>query len=144
MNSEKKERPVLVVDDERGIRETLKRFLTLKGFDVDLAENGVAALEALARKKYHVVVTDIQMPEMDGIELLREIRSGYPMTHCIVITGYVTLGNVLTCMRLGADTCIFKPFQDLDELLDAVRRAVDDLERWEEKLMKLISFKPRE
>ena len=64
------------------------------------------------------------------------------MTHCIMITGYVTMENVLCCMRLGADTCIFKPLEDMKELENAVNMAVERLKHWQIKLKTLIKMKP--
>ena len=103
---------------------------------VDTADSGKKALGLMSKKKYHVVITDIKMPRMDGIQLLRKIRQEYPMTHCIMITGYVTMQNVLDCMRHGADTCIFKPFEDLKELDVAITSAISHLNHWEIKLKK--------
>jgi CheY-like chemotaxis protein len=77
------------------------------------------------------------MPELDGIELLRKIRDEYPMTRVIMMTGYVTLENGLSCLRQGADTCIFKPINDLKEMDDAINAALSYLEHWEKKLLYL-------
>ncbi|MEA3347376.1 MAG: response regulator, partial [Candidatus Auribacterota bacterium] len=121
---------ILVVDDEKNIRDMLKRNFKFLGFQVEEASNGKEALSLMAQKRFEVVISDINMPEMTGIELLREIRKGFPMTHCIMVTGYVTMENVLCCMRLGADTCIFKPLEDMSELENAVKRAVEHLKHW--------------
>lgn len=133
---------ILVVDDEKEICEMLKRNFSFLGYDVETATGGKEALSLMREKRFEVVISDISMPEMTGIELLREIRKGFPMTHCIMITGYVTMENVLCCMRLGADTCIFKPLEDLAELEQAVQRAVDHLKHWQKKLKSLIEMKP--
>lgn len=133
---------ILVVDDEKSIRDMLSRHFRFLGYDVDTSENGKDALAQMALKRYLVVISDINMPVMDGTELLHRIRSEYPMTHVIMITGYVTMENVLSCMRHGADTCIFKPIEDMSELENAVETAVGQLNRWQEKLKALIKMKP--
>lgn len=128
---------ILIVDDEAGIRESLARHFRLDGYGADTAADGVDALAKLSGAPYSVVVSDIMMPAMDGIELLRRIKTEYPMVHVIMITGYVTLGNALSCMRHGADTCVFKPLVDLAELDEAVGAAVSILARWQNKFLEL-------
>ena len=133
---------LLIVDDEAEIREMLSRHFRLLGYEVDLAGNGREALEVLAVKRVEIVISDIMMPELDGVALLQEIRSHYPMVRVIMITGYVTLDNALACMRNQADTCVFKPLNDLTELDQAVQRALDGLKRWQRKLRDLQGMKP--
>jgi DNA-binding NtrC family response regulator len=128
---------ILIVDDEPDIRSALARRYRLKGYSVETADNGEGALTLLETKPYQVVISDIKMPRMDGIELLRRIRSEYPMTRVIMMTGYVTLENGLACLRHGADTCIFKPLEDLKEMDDAINNAVVFLQHWEKKLLQL-------
>lgn len=132
---------LLIVDDEADIRKNLCSYFKLKGFEVDAAENGVAALDILAVKHIDIIISDVKMPGMDGVELLREVRKQYPMIRVIMITGYVTLENALSCMRHGADTCIFKPFQDLNELTDAVNASAKSLDMWQKKLRELLDMK---
>lgn len=135
---------LLVVDDEEQIRHMLKRHFKFLGYEVEEAQDGLLALDLMNEKRFEVVITDISMPNMNGIDLLRSIRKGFPMTHCIMITGYVTMENILCCMRLGADTCIYKPIEDMAELENAVNRAVDHLKNWQSKLKELIKMKPEE
>jgi DNA-binding NtrC family response regulator len=139
-----KKATLLIVDDEIEIRQMLSRNFRLKGFDVELAGNGVEALAVLAEKRIDVVISDIMMPEMDGVCLLRNIRQQYPMIRVIMITGYVTLENALACMRVGAQTCVFKPFTDLGELDAEVDCALDSLRKWQEKLRVLRGMKTAE
>ena len=133
---------ILVVDDEQEIREMVQRHFRFLGFHVDTAENGLDALRIMQGKRYDIVISDIMMPEMLGTDMLREIRKQYPMTHVIMVTGYVTLDNALTCMRLGADTLILKPLEDLGELEAAVERSVAAVARWLNLLKKLQEMKP--
>lgn len=133
---------LLIVDDEAEIREMLSRHFRYLGFQVDTAADGVEAMEKLAQARTEVVISDIVMPNMDGVELLRAIQKQYPMLHTIMITGYVTMENALACMRHGADTCVFKPLEDLTELEEAVDSAVNRLKRWQEKLKMLQTMNP--
>lgn len=135
---------ILVVDDEPEICDMLTRHFRFLGYDAESASNGLDALEIIQRNPPSIVISDIKMPVMDGTELLRTIRQEYPMIHVIMITGYVTLDNALTCMRLGADTLIFKPLEDLHELENAIERAVGYISHWLDLLKELRAMKPRE
>lgn len=132
---------LLIVDDELEIQEMLCNHFGFLGYEMHRAFNGREALEKMANAKFDVVISDIIMPEMDGIDLLRNIKQQYPMTHVIMITGYVKLENALACMRHGADTCVFKPFNDLRELDGAVAAALNTLEVWHQKLKQLHGLK---
>lgn len=134
---------LLIVDDEADIRDMLARHFRFLGLAVSTAENGRVALEILRQEKIDIVISDIMMPEMNGIELLRALRTEYPMVHSIMITGYVTLDNALACMRLGAETLIFKPLEDLQLLEDAVSKSAADLRHWVDLLKKLQAMKPQ-
>ncbi len=133
---------LMIVDDEIDIREMLSRHFRFLGFEVDLAANGKEALEIMLTKRIDIVISDIMMPEMDGVALLREIQVHYPMVRTIMITGYVTLDNALACMRTGAETLIFKPLIELSELDDAVSRTLEGLKVWQRKLQDLHGMKP--
>ncbi len=133
---------LLIVDDEADIRDMLSRNFRFRGFEVETAADGVEALKILSKKRIEIVISDIMMPNMDGVTLLREIRLHYPMVRIIMITGYVTLDNALACMGNGAETLVFKPLADLTELNDAVSRALEGLKSWQQKLRDLQVMKP--
>lgn len=135
---------ILVVDDEVEICDMLTRHFRFLGYDAVSAPNGHEALEIIQNNPPSIVISDIKMPVMDGTELLRTLRHEYPMIHVIMITGYVTLDNALTCMRLGADTLVFKPLEDLRELENAVERAVSSITHWLDLLKELRAMKPKE
>lgn len=132
---------ILIVDDEEHICRMLTRHFEYLGYEVHTAGNGQAALDLLGQTKIDVVISDILMPVMDGVELLKVIRREYPMTRVIMITGYVTLENGLACLRHGADTCIFKPIEDMRELEEAVERGIAYLQHWQDKLKMLREMK---
>lgn len=135
---------LLIVDDEEHIRNSLARHFRFQGYEVDTADNGLTALEHMAKASYQVVISDIMMPKMNGIDMLKRIRKEYPMTRVIMITGYVTLENALACLRYNADTCIFKPIEDLSELNAAVEKALGFLDHWKQKLSELKNMKTDE
>jgi DNA-binding NtrC family response regulator len=128
---------ILIVDDEEEIRNSLARHYQMIGFDTRTAESVDSALQVLNHHAIQIVISDIMMPGKPGTELLRVLTDSFPMIRAIMITGYVTLDNALTCMRKGADTCIFKPFNNFKELDDAVERAYQWHIRWQSKLNEL-------
>ncbi len=125
---------LLIVDDEEYIRKMLSRHFTYLGYGINLAENGLAALEVLTQKRIDVVISDIKMPKMTGVELLRVVRTEFPMTRVVMITGYVTLQNALDCMENQADDVVFKPLTDLGELETAVDHSLSRILNWRRKL----------
>jgi UDP-3-O-[3-hydroxymyristoyl] N-acetylglucosamine deacetylase len=116
---------ILVVDDEAQIRTTLRGVLSDEGFDVVEAENGRAALEMLARQAPRLAIVDVWMPEVDGIELVQQMRSRAPAVPIIVISGHGTIETAVRVIRDGAFDFLEKPFQ-LDALLRVVGRALDE------------------
>ena len=133
---------LLIVDDEEEIRSALSRHFRFKGYSVLTAGNGSEALAVMSSNNIDVVISDIVMPIMDGVDLLRALRNDYPMVRTIMITGYVTQENVLACIRHDAETCVFKPWQDLSELETAVTSAMDRMKNWRRKLKYLLDIKP--
>jgi len=118
---------VLVVDDEEFERETLGEMLRREGYEVEEAADGLEALEKLKRSMFHVVVADIKMPRMDGMELLREIIRRGMETKVILITGYADLRDAVEAMSMGAFYYLEKPVKD-EQLKGLVRRAVEHVE----------------
>ena len=119
---------VLVVDDELIIHESLKKTLVREGFTVDSAFSAKEGLALLSRESYELILSDLMMPEMDGLEFLREIQRAEYKIPIIMITGYPTIRTGLTALRLGAADYLPKPFTR-KELLAPVRRALRGKER---------------
>lgn len=115
---------ILVVDDEVGIREGCRRVLVPQGFEVDVAENGPAGLRKLRESRYDVLLLDIMMPGMSGMEVLRQARQIDPDLICIIITGYATVELAVQAIREGAHDFIAKPFS-ADLLLQVVGRELE-------------------
>jgi response regulator RpfG family c-di-GMP phosphodiesterase len=115
---------VLIVDDEPQLRRVLSRLMMSDGFEVDEATNGREALTALQRRQATLVLSDLYMPEVDGMELLREVRATYPDTAVIMITAVTDVSTAVHCLSLGAMDYITKPFH-LEEVRARVRQALE-------------------
>jgi DNA-binding NtrC family response regulator len=105
------DKTVLVVDDERSARDLCKEILRGQGFRVETAESGVRALEILEGGEIDIVLTDVRMPGMDGIDLLKTIKSKFGETDAVVMTGFGSIPAAVEAMKLGAHDYITKPFK---------------------------------
>ncbi|MEL7586030.1 MAG: sigma-54 dependent transcriptional regulator [Prolixibacteraceae bacterium] len=115
---------ILVIDDERSIRNTLKEILQYEKYDVDLAEDGAQGLEQMSRNEYDIVLCDIKMPGMDGIEVLEKIQASFPDTPVVMISGHGNIDTAVESIKKGAYDYIEKPL-DLNRLLITIRNAMD-------------------
>jgi two-component system response regulator MprA len=113
-------RRILVVDDESAVREAIRAGLEFEGYQVDMAADGLGALEQIAKGTPDVVILDVMMPGMDGLTMLRRLRSVDPAMPVLLLTARDTVGDRVTGLDLGADDYLTKPF-DLDELLARLR-----------------------
>ncbi|HTY44980.1 MAG TPA: sigma-54 dependent transcriptional regulator [Patescibacteria group bacterium] len=130
---------ILIVDDEPLVRHSLSELLTLEGYTVTTAANGKEALEYLKQYTTDLVISDIRMPEMDGVELLRHIKLNYNDTQVILITSYGSIENAVEAMKEGAFDYITKPIIDseiriLIQRLIRQRQLVDENISLKEKL----------
>jgi len=125
---------VLVVDDEPEIVMALQVHLELQGYDVDTALSAVDALVKVKEKSYDLVLTDINMPEMDGIELLEKIKAESGNTLVVMITAYTSMMKVLSSRLYGASDYILKPFGDLKEVDLVITRCAEAVMRWQDVL----------
>ena len=101
---------ILVADDEKHYMELFERLLQKSGLNVSLAKNGKEAVNLLNRKFFDIVLTDLNMPEKDGFEVLNAAKEANPDTHVIIITGYATLESAIKAVKMGAYDYITKPF----------------------------------
>ena len=115
---------ILVVDDEDGARSGLEKLLRMEGYDVDSAPDGMLALERANDRVPDVVVTDLKMPKMDGLELTAKLRAQYPGLPVIVVTAFGDVASAVAAMRQGAEHYLVKPL-DFDELHVAIDRAIE-------------------
>ena len=116
---------VLVIDDESVICDACDLVLTEKGHTVDYCKTGKTGLLAIERGAYDVILLDMKLPDIDGMEILETIRTEMPASYVIVMTGYATMTNAVQAMKLGAAEYLAKPFTD-DELIEAVEKALID------------------
>ena len=148
---------VLVVDDEGAIRYSVSKTLQRVGYTVNEAASGEEALEAMKKDRYDVVLTDIRMPGLTGVELLKRIKEVAPDAIVILMTGYASLGTAVEALRLGAHDYLIKPSSSQDirqsvargverarnlkrrrALLDAIRSNVSELTRTDADVVKNI------
>jgi DNA-binding response OmpR family regulator len=115
---------VMIVDDELDFLETIVKRLRARSIDVTGVESGIKALEVLEKVSPDVIILDVKMPGMDGIETLREIKKKKPLTEVIMLTGHASVESGIQGMQLGAFDYVMKPVA-LDELLEKVRQAYE-------------------
>jgi len=113
---------ILVVDDEPGIRDLLSYELGSCGYKVVTAVDGVEALEKFRREKFNIVISDIKMPRMGGLELLDAVKKINPGVEVILSTGYGTIETAVSAMKKGAYDFVQKPF-NLDEIFAIIRES---------------------
>jgi putative nucleotidyltransferase with HDIG domain len=115
---------ILVVDDEEVIRDILADFLAMEGFEVRTVPNGAAALVELSLSAFDLVLSDLKMPQMGGIELLDAMAQHAPQVVTIIMTGFGTVETAIDAMKRGAYDYIMKPFK-MEEVVHTVRRALE-------------------
>jgi DNA-binding NtrC family response regulator len=114
---------LLVVDDEAVIREGMRRILATAGYHVEISASGRTAIEKIQEQDFDVVITDLKMPGMDGIEVLKTIKILQPEVPVIIITGYSTVDTAVDAMKNGAFDYIAKPFTS-ELILDKLHKAI--------------------
>ena len=125
MTTSNEERPrVLIVDDEKFIRDILADFLGMEGYVVRTAEDGQAALNELTNAHYDLVISDLKMPRMGGIELLEQIGHAAPNALTVIMTGFGTVETAIDAMKRGAYDYILKPFK-VEEVIHVVQRGLE-------------------
>jgi len=124
---------IMMVDDEERFLSTTKKLLAKKGYDALTATSGKEALELLAAQTVHVVILDVKMPGMDGMETLQEIKQRFPLVEVIMLTGHATVESAVEGLKAGATDYLVKP-TDIDELLEKATEAFEKRKRLEEKI----------
>ena len=114
---------ILVVDDEPVVNQSCRRVLTEAGFEVQTAQSGREGLSRACTQEFDLVITDLKMPDLDGMNLIRSLRKQRPNTAIVVITGYGTISSAIEATRLGVAQYIEKPFTP-EELSRAVNGAL--------------------
>ncbi|MDA9333634.1 response regulator, partial [Polaribacter sp.] len=122
-------RKILIIEDEAAIRRVLKKIISEEneGYEVEEAADGLQGLEMILNNDYDLVLCDIKMPKMDGVEVLEKVKKVKPEIPILMISGHGDLDTAVNTMRLGAFDYISKP-PDLNRLLNTVRNALDKKE----------------
>ncbi|MBI5100471.1 MAG: sigma-54-dependent Fis family transcriptional regulator [Nitrospirae bacterium] len=115
---------ILVIDDEDIVRTSCSRTLSPEGYEVKLVKSGFDGFKLLEEEQFDIVLTDLKMPEIDGIEILRRIKEKWPEVEVIIITGYQTVDTAVKSIKLGAFDYLEKPFTP-DGLISSVTKAMD-------------------
>lgn len=115
---------ILVIDDERSIRNVIRELLEIEGHTVKAAENGVQGLEMISSEPFDLVISDIKMPEMDGIDLLGKLNETHPDTTVVMISGHGSIDTAVECIKKGAFDYIEKPI-DMNRILVTVKNALE-------------------
>ncbi|OQX14849.1 MAG: sigma-54-dependent Fis family transcriptional regulator [Desulfobulbaceae bacterium A2] len=115
---------ILLAEDDEIMRITVQDRLEKHGWSVDAVANGREALELLGRKNYHLIVSDIRMPGLDGRKLLEEVKQSFPRTDVIMMTAYGSVDDAISCLKQGAADYILKPF-DMDDLVIRITRLLE-------------------
>ncbi|MBC2713942.1 MAG: universal stress protein [Desulfobacteraceae bacterium] len=124
---DRKKYKILVVDDELSLRDSLKEWLEEEGFTTGMAESGQQALDMLAKEDYHLMLTDIKMPGMDGVELLDRAKKEHPDLGVVMMTAYATIDTAVDAMKIGAHDYLIKPF-DPELLIPKILKLHQDFE----------------
>ena len=112
---------ILVMEDDVNVAKGLEMVLTEEGYAVNLAGTGALALEAFKQKRYDLLVADLRLPDMDGMEVIKKVKTEKPETEIIVITGHGTTATAVKAMKLGARDFLPKPFTE-----EQIKASIDD------------------
>lgn len=135
---------VLHVDDDPAVTRMVAALLQPHGIEVTQLHDPTRAVEYMIQGNFRIVILDLDMPLVNGIELLRQIKQADGGTSVIVLTGIVSQSSVLHSMRTGATACLFKPLTSVDALLDCIREIERNTDRWWKTLRELSELKRTE
>jgi DNA-binding NtrC family response regulator len=127
------EMKLMLVDDEERFLSTTQKLLSKKGYDVLIASSGAEALEKLRLHNIHVVVLDVKMPGMDGMETLKAIKKTFPLVEVIMLTGHATVESAVDGLKSGATDYLMKP-TDVKDLIRKAEEAFRKRQLVEEKI----------
>ncbi len=143
---------ILVVDDEKGLRIGVQRLLEMEGYEVDVAENGTDGIKLGTEKEYDLAIIDLKMPDIEGIEVLKNIKQKFPNTVCFIATAFASYDTAIEATKLGAQSYIPKPFSP-EELISELKTGYQkrlhllEEEKWrkerEERLLEVAFEKTR-
>lgn len=129
IRSEPTYRPhVLLVEDELNVAKGLEMVMREEGYDVDLADTGQGALDKFRASEFDLLVADLRLPDMDGMDVIQRVREKRPRTNVVIITGYPSVSSAVQAVRMGVSDYLRKPFTE-DEFKTAVKSALKEKEK---------------
>jgi len=138
---------ILVVDDDPSIRKVLAAILEEKGYNVDAVENGEKAIRKSKTRFYNLALIDIRLPDMEGTELLTQMKQTIPKMIKVIITGYPSIQNAVEALNKGADAYIIKPL-DIDNALSVIENLLEkqreSLKMTQEKIVEYIETRAKQ
>jgi DNA-binding NtrC family response regulator len=143
---EKKE-SILIIDDDESIRKTMAAILEEKGYDVDAADTGTKGIARSKTKFYNLALIDIRLPDMEGTQLLTQLKHTVPEMAKVIVTGYPSLQNAVEALNQGADAYIIKPL-NIDSALAVIekllRKQRESLKMTQEKIVDYIETRAKQ
>lgn len=137
MAKSRKQYKILIVDDDKDILSMLELAFLSTPYEVSIIDHPLEAYKMIENKHFDMVISDIQMPQMDGLTLLRKIKNFNGMIQVIMMTAHITINNTLDAFRYGAVDIFFKPFEDVNEIIRATDNVALKLDRVNSILRKL-------
>ena len=119
---------VLLLEDEMSVAKGLKMVMDEKGYDVDLAGTGQAALDAFWAGRFDLLIADLRLPDIDGMEVIERVKTKQPETPVVIITGYPSVSSAVKAVKMGVSDYLRKPFTD-DEFISAVDGALKEKQK---------------
>ncbi len=130
-------RKALVIDDEQVVLDSVRKVLVAENYEVDLTLKGKTGIDLAIKNSYDIVLTDIRMPDIGGLIVLRDIKRSKPSLPVMIITGYGSVRSAVQAMKLGAVDYIQKPF-DPDQLVQSISKAIDTAKFQEPEQQRII------
>jgi two-component system NtrC family response regulator len=118
------ETKILIIDDDENIRKVVAAILQDKGYSVDTAETGTEAIQKSRQNTYNLMLIDIRLPDMEGVDVLTKVQDTVPKIRKIIVTGYPTLQNAIAAVNGNADAYIMKPFE-VEKMLETIKEQLE-------------------
>ena len=138
---------ILIIDDDENIRKVLQTILEDEGYYIATADTGKRGIEQSEKDFFNLVLIDVRLPDMEGIELLSKLKDTKPKMRKIIVTGYPTLQNAVSAVNKGADAYVMKPF-DVEKILvtikDQLKKQAEEKTFSEEKIAQFIETRVKE
>ena len=129
---------ILIADADGELLSTLKKLLNYESYMVETTQSAVEALDKVKGDKYHIVLIDTDIPDMNGIELLKAIKDYDPLTQVIMMANQSTMDKILISLEYGANDYIHKPFASVEHVIRGIDCSVQRLERWREAILQIV------